>query len=128
MDRELYRVLDLDFRLSKLNKRFELSNQFEVLHDVFITMFGDESTYFELAPQIKAKRKDQLLLNLQYNNLLYGYQVYRYEDYLLYAEEFFTYFLNYEMTTHRCSPQFPTNIRKVFRILNQFVRYEGSCD
>lgn len=120
MERELYRILDIDYRISKLNNHFELSHQFEWLHDNYIKI-QDSRKYFELHPYIKVKRRDQLILNLQYNNLLYSCNIYNFIDYCSYAEEFFTYFLNYELTTGRCSPQFPNIIKTIFNILNKYT-------
>lgn len=117
MDRELYRILDLDFRICKRNKHFQVSEEFKLLHRYFVDMH-DSRNYFQLTPKIKVKRKDQLLLNLQYNNLLNG--IYTYEDYLCYTEEFFTYVINYELTTGNCAPNFADNIQEIYQILNKF--------
>lgn len=119
MERNLFLSLDYDFRLSKLNKKFELSREFDYLHTQFCLLHNSEK-YFKLEPRINVKRKDQLLLNLQYNNLLFGFPIYSYEYYCQCAEEFCTYFLNYEIVSGRCSPQFPENIRAIFLILNQY--------
>lgn len=119
MERELFKILDLELRIGKLNKKFELSDDFEWIHNNFILFYKQEN-YFNLTSNINVKRKDQLLLNLQYNNLIYGYNIYNYTDYCKYVEEFFTYFLNYELTTGRCSPEFPKNVKKIFYILNKY--------
>lgn len=119
MDREMFKVLDVDMRISKLNKNFKLSDRFIWLHDNFVKNNKSED-YFVLNSNIKVERKDQLLLNIQYNNLLYGYGVYNYDVYYKYAEEFFTYFLNYEIITNRCNPEFPTIIKNIFEILNKY--------
>lgn len=119
MERELYKILDLDLRVGRLNKRFELSREFEKLHNDYIG-FVDKKFYFNLEPNIKVNRKDQLLLNLQYNNLLYSYNIHDYNDYCNYVEEFCTYFLNYEVITGYCSPKFTENIKNIFSILNKY--------
>ena len=119
MDRELYRILDLDFRICKRNKNFRLSQEFIVLHNHFVATL-DRKRYFTLTPRIRVKRFDQLLLNLQYNNLLHGYNVYSYEDYCRYTEEFLTYMLNYELTTGNGNADFPENIQQIFAILNRY--------
>lgn len=121
MERELYKSLDLDLRISRLNKHYILSPQFETLHDSFVGLFSAER-YFDLSLESKVQRRDQILLHLQYRSLLYGYGVYPYTQYLRYCEEFFTYFLNYELTTGRCSPQFPQVVRHIFDILNKYVK------
>lgn len=118
MERALYKALDIDLRIGKLTKDFQLSEQFERTHDYYVQKHNDSRKHFNLEPNIEAKRKDQLLLNLQYNNLLLSHHVYEYKDYVNYTEEFFTYFLNYELTTGRCSPQFPQIIKNIFQILN----------
>lgn len=116
---ELYRILDLNIRLSRLNKRFELLNEFKISHDKLVSG-RNPRYYFNLSEQINVKRKDQLLLSLQYNKLLHSYNLYSYEDYYRCTEEFFTYFLNYEMTTLYCSPSFPQIITSIFDILNKY--------
>lgn len=119
MEIELYKTLDLDLRISKLNKNFQLSDEFTNYHNIFVRTLNP-ANYFTLSSEINVNRKDQLLLNIQYNNLLYSLNVYRYDDYVRYAEEFFTYFLNYEITTRRGSPSFPVIVRSIFDILNRF--------
>lgn len=119
MEREMYKVLDMDMRISKINKHFQLSDQFIWMHDHFVENRSQDE-YFSLGSNIKVERKDQLLLNLQYNNLLYGFNMYNYDIYYKYVEEFFTYFLNYEITTGRCNPQFPNIIKNIFQILNKY--------
>lgn len=116
---DVYRILDLDFRISRYNKKFQLSNQFKALHNNFVRQHNPEH-YFNLTENIDVKRNDQLLLNLQYNNLLLGYAIHPYENYCRYTEEFLVYFLNYEMTTGFCSPNFPQNIETIFNILNKY--------
>lgn len=120
MEREIFRSLNTDLRLGKINKKFVLSEQFDWVHKQFV-LSSNKETHFNLEPSITVKRKDQLLLNLQYNNLLYGYNIYDYHDYCKYTEEFFTYFINYELTTGRVSPNFPKIIRNVFKILNKYT-------
>lgn len=115
----LYQCLELDLRNGELNKNFQLSTQFKEIHRNFIAAY-DERKYFALSPDINVQRKDQLLLNLQYNNLLYSGLIYCYDDYYRYVEEFLQYFLSYEMTTGRCSPQFIDNIEKIFNTLNMY--------
>lgn len=119
MENELYKHLDLDLRIGKLNKNFQLSEQFINIHNVFVRSL-DSKDYFDLNLEINVKRKDQLLLNLQYNNLIYSLNVYRYDDYLRYMEEFFTYFLNYEVVTRRGSPSFPQIVMNIFNIINRY--------
>lgn len=120
MERELYTIIKLDLKIGKINKKYILSKQFTSLHDKFVNL-NNRNNYFYLNPDIKVKRKDQLILNIQYNNLFYGFYLYEYKEYCRCAEEFFTYFLNYEIITGICSPDFPSNIKNIFSILNKYV-------
>lgn len=115
----MYKVLDIDMRIGKINKNFQLSDKFVWLHDEFVQKNKSEE-YFTLDSNINVKMKDQLLLNIQYNNLLHGYGIYNFDVYCKYTEEFFTYFLNYEIITNRCNPQFPIIIKNIFEILNKY--------
>lgn len=117
----LYTTLNLDLKLSKLHGHYELSNEFVYLHDKFVAT-KDPTKYFTLGPNINVPRKDQLLLNLQYNTLYYGFNIYSYVEYCCQAQEFFTYFLNYEILTERCSAEFPTNVKTIFSILNKYTQ------
>lgn len=119
MELELYKTLDLDFRISKINKLFILSEEFILVHNTFVKTLNPDN-YFTLETNINVKRRDQLLLNIQYNNLLYSLNVCTYEDYCKCAEEFFTYFLNYEIITRHGCPQFPNIIQNIFAVLNKF--------
>lgn len=118
MERILYKILYQDFDLSKQYSKYELSKQFEKIHNKFVKLHNPDK-YFNISSNITVKRKDQLILNLQYNKLYYGYYVYEQDDYLRYIEEFFSNFLSYELTTGRCSPDFPKNIKELFEILNK---------
>lgn len=116
---ELYKALNMDLSLSRINKRYELSDEFTSLHDSFVRTH-DKKYYFTLSKKIDTNRKDRLLLNLQYNNLLLCHSLYIYEDYYRCAEEFFTYFINYEITSGYCSPSFPLIVNSIFNILNMY--------
>lgn len=124
--RDLYDILYLDLRNGKLNKNFKLSKHFVMIHNHNVNNSGytnnnNNNKYFEIDADIKATRKDQLLLNLQYNNLINSYNIYDFHEYYQHAEEFFTYFLNYELTTDRWSPSFPQLIENIFSILNKYT-------
>lgn len=119
MERELYKQLNLDLKIGKLNKNFKLSQHFELLHNSFIKL-QNSKYYFNLTDNNSLIRKDQLLLNLQYNNIIYHSYGYAFDECLGFVEEFFTYFLNYELTTGRWSPNFTENIQQVFFILNKY--------
>ncbi|WBR61496.1 hypothetical protein [Drosophila suzukii associated hytrosavirus 1] len=123
MERGLFKTLDLDFRISKIKKKFVLSESFERIHNNYVELFSRDT--FTLSPDIMVKRKDQLLLNLQFNNLFHSYNMYTYQDYCRYAEEFFTYFLNYEIITGICSPQFPKIIRSIFERLELYAKQQA---
>lgn len=117
MNQSLFQVLDNDFRQSKINRHFKVSEYFKLLHDKFVDRH-DRIKYFTLTDVIDVERKDQLLLNLQYINLVYG-NVYDYETFCLHLEEFLTNFLNYEMTTGNCSEHFVHNITVIYDKLNK---------
>lgn len=119
ISRQLYKALNLDLRFSRIEKKYFLSEEFEWLHKKFIET-QDSRKFFKLEREIKVKRADQLLLNLQYNNLVNSYHIFSFQDYRNYMEEFFTYFLNYELTTGYCSPLFPNNIKEIFYIVNTY--------
>lgn len=119
IERDLYIILNSNLKNCIANKHFELSKDFEILHNEYIKIYNSKK-YFFLDTKIKVKRKDQLLLNLQYNNLIYTFNIHSYEDYCKHVEEFFTCFLNYELTTGRCSQDFPTLIKNIYNILNKY--------
>lgn len=119
MEIQLFKFLNLDLSTSKRNKNFQLSDEFIEYHRIFMRNL-DSERFFTLQSDITVQRKDQLLLNIQYNNLLYSVNVYMYEDYCRYAEEFFTYMLNYQIVTRRGCPTFPDIIQNIFLLLNKF--------
>lgn len=119
MQRDLYSYLSSDMKRGRHNNFYVLSPAFISLHMQFMDTL-DIHNVFSLSSSSYEQRKDQLLLNLQYSNLLHGGKrfVYQYDEYYRYTEEFFTYFLNYELTTKNGSHSFIQYIEAIFEILN----------
>lgn len=120
MEYEMYRNLFLDIKYGETIHKYTVSQNFIILHNVMVSKIHSEKQFI-LKANIVAERKDQLLLNLQYNKLLNGLYRYSYEDYKRNMEEFFTYFLNYELITGYWCPEFPNMVQKIFDIFNKYV-------